>query len=506
MPNSIEIFQNTLLKLIVRQGDNSDRKLILLDSGELGYASDTDRLFIGDGSTVGGSAVGNKYLGDGSPTTVGTYAEIGDLVFDPATNTLYKFKGGTYTNINDWMAVGALYSVGESLKFESSNNTISLSSSISVDRITQRSSTYLNLPEKISLNSVDYNWPSGGLQSGLFLGTDAFGNLNWRTPLPVNTFYVSNSASRIPVGMITPFVSGADIPYGWLLCNGQSLLGSAYPELSAAIKTTYGGSGGSFNLPNLTNKTLYGVVTNPASSTTYRLASGTNIGLSAVGTNFIIKAIPDNIVTSTIRVQSPLSATVNGVNITNTSVTTLSGNIEIGLAPIITPATVQTPFSMDSYGRISAVPVVYAGNMTGGVINPLSYIKFLESPIKIRTLTGGSSFIRNVVVFPDYSQVPANAKTIIIDAYVSLTNTKERAIMCAAYDVSKLQSSASSSVVGDTEYVILNTETGTYGRGAYSNQCMIPLSSNGNISQFGLRYYVGATNQSGFLRIIGYTL
>ena len=40
MPNSIEILQNTLLKLIVRQGSDSDRKNILLDAGELGYTTD----------------------------------------------------------------------------------------------------------------------------------------------------------------------------------------------------------------------------------------------------------------------------------------------------------------------------------------------------------------------------------------------------------------------------------------------------------------------------------
>jgi hypothetical protein len=50
MAKSIEIYENTLLKLIVRQGPDSQRKQIILDAGELGYSTDTKRLYIGDGS------------------------------------------------------------------------------------------------------------------------------------------------------------------------------------------------------------------------------------------------------------------------------------------------------------------------------------------------------------------------------------------------------------------------------------------------------------------------
>ena len=505
MPNSIEIFQNTLLKLIVRQGGDSDRKLILLDSGELGYSTDTNRLFIGDGETIGGSIVGNKYLTDGNPISLGANAQAGDLVFNTANNTLYKFNGGDYSSLSNWLAVGVIYNTGESLKLDSSNNAISLSSSITVDKISQRSSTYLNLPEKTALNAVNYNWPSGGLQNNLFLGTDIFGNLSWKTPLPLNTYYVSNSASRIPVGMITPFVSGADIPYGWLLCNGNSVAGVTYPALSAAIGTTYGGSGGNFNLPNLTNKTLYGVVNNPATSTTYNLASGNNIGLSAVGTNFIIKAIPDNIVTSTIKIQSPLSATVNGIDITNTSVTTLSGDIVVGLAPIISATTVQTPFNIDPYGRVSAVPVTYAGTIDADVVNPLSYIKFLQTPYKILDITSNTSSRSNVTIYPIITQIPLNAKTVLVDAYMSVSNTNESGIICGACDVSKL-GAVDSNAIGNTEYLILKLKTGFIGRSASSNQCMIPLSSNGSSSQLAIRFSVGNLNENAFVRVIGYTL
>ena len=62
------------------------------------------------------------------------------------------------------------------------------------------------------------------------------------------------------------------------------------------------------------------------------IASGSNISLSAVGTTFIIKAIEASIQAPTINFSTPLSATLNGVNITDTTTEFLSGTIEVGLS------------------------------------------------------------------------------------------------------------------------------------------------------------------------------
>jgi microcystin-dependent protein len=52
-------------------------------------------------------------------------------------------------------------------------------------------------------------------------------------------------------GVVLPFAGGT-APSGWLLCYGQSLLRSDYPELFAAIGTTYGSADGThFNVPDL---------------------------------------------------------------------------------------------------------------------------------------------------------------------------------------------------------------------------------------------------------------
>jgi len=82
MPNSIEIFENTLLKLVVRQGIDSDRLNIKFSPGELAYTTDTKKLYIGDGSTLGGTLVGNVFAGSAADITSLAPASVGDLAYD----------------------------------------------------------------------------------------------------------------------------------------------------------------------------------------------------------------------------------------------------------------------------------------------------------------------------------------------------------------------------------------------------------------------------------------
>jgi hypothetical protein len=91
------------------------------------------------------------------------------------------------------------------------------------------------------------------------------------------------SASSIPVGMIIEYTFGDTIatPIGWLLCNGAAVPRSLYKRLFAVIGTTYGVGDGSttFNLPNLSDRYLYG------SNTTIGPGSGANMHTHG-GTSF----------------------------------------------------------------------------------------------------------------------------------------------------------------------------------------------------------------------------
>lgn len=59
-------------------------------------------------------------------------------------------------------------------------------------------------------------------------------------------------------GFITMYPAGATIPDYWLLCNGQSVSTTLYPDLYALIGNDFGGSGTNFNLPDLNNSIMVG--------------------------------------------------------------------------------------------------------------------------------------------------------------------------------------------------------------------------------------------------------
>lgn len=80
--------------------------------------------------------------------------------------------------------------------------------------------------------------------------------------------------SIVPPGVILPY-AGSTAPSGWKLCNGDPLSTTAFPELFAAIGYTYGGSGGTFNLPNAQGVFIKGHGTQTISGETYSGARGT---------------------------------------------------------------------------------------------------------------------------------------------------------------------------------------------------------------------------------------
>ncbi len=364
---SIEILENTLLKLLVRRGTNEDRKNITLDEGELGYAIDTERLFIGDGTTVGGNLLGNKFLGSNSDLRILT-GEVNDLAFDNDNNTLQYIKQNNGSDFSDWETVSNLLSsgntsividaaqratvgtlsagnfsadaLGNSIELDTSNR-IAVSRSINIDEITQRTvdaTSYLTLPSKLKISAINYDFPSiAPSTNNSFLLSDTNNQLTWGLPPVVTSVVPTTTANQIPAGTIVPFITGAEyIPYGWLKCDGSLVAGADYPELSAVMGNRYGGDTVNFNLPNLTNSALYGTnVNDPFLSTKYSIASGhsTNTNeLSAFGTTFIIKAIEANVQAPTINFATPLSASINGYDITDKPTEFLNGSIEVGLS------------------------------------------------------------------------------------------------------------------------------------------------------------------------------
>lgn len=86
---AIEITSDSIVKVLVRRGTDSERQLTTLTEGELGYCIDTQRLFIGDGITLGGIVAGNKFLGFASDRNAySTISQSGDMIYQTAGTTV----------------------------------------------------------------------------------------------------------------------------------------------------------------------------------------------------------------------------------------------------------------------------------------------------------------------------------------------------------------------------------------------------------------------------------
>jgi len=90
----------SVIKLKVRRGTDAQRKLVVLDQGEIGYTTDSKRLFVGDGSIPGGISAGSKFYNSTSITADSTLATAvtGDFVYDKSQSGYYILTGGTYNS------------------------------------------------------------------------------------------------------------------------------------------------------------------------------------------------------------------------------------------------------------------------------------------------------------------------------------------------------------------------------------------------------------------------
>lgn len=91
-------------------------------------------------------------------------------------------------------------------------------------------------------------YPQADGNANEILTTDGAGQLS---------FTALGASNSFAAGMLMPY-AGATAPTGWLLCYGQSELTADYPDLYSVIGYTYGGSGGSFNIPDLRGRVIAG--------------------------------------------------------------------------------------------------------------------------------------------------------------------------------------------------------------------------------------------------------
>lgn len=114
------------------------------------------------------------------------------------------------------------------------------------------------------------NFPDSipGDNGSLWIYDDTLGGYRPKTTDEMSSIDVGSSDETImdlinrmafPIGTTIPFSGNGDIPVGFLLCNGASVLRTAYPDLFAVIGTLYGAEDDEhFNLPNLNGRFIEG--------------------------------------------------------------------------------------------------------------------------------------------------------------------------------------------------------------------------------------------------------
>lgn len=373
----IEITQSTLLKLLVRRGSNTERQNITLSEGELGYTIDTQRLFIGDSYTAGGIPVTTKTYYGTTPPTSYSAALPGDYSYDTAVGGMYykdsqnnwnlvagpvanRVDGATlllstFNSVQNVLMVGVVSGANIDRGFagtgiEFNGDAIQVKADQSLNSITPRTQSYLQLPNNIQFGTPGgatvYNFPSFDGPNGYSLVTNGNGVITWR-PGNAITQYQVLSGNQIPVGTIVQYGSGGSfgsvtsafqVPYGYFKCDGQTCSSIDFPELYGSIGTFYGTT---------------------TAANTFKLPS-----LSASNVVYLIKYLEDQVFgTTTFNILNSLSAynTNTGVYVSSITVPNSGLNYTLYVPDYISKSYTHTNFLPISGGSITGSLVTQNG-------------------------------------------------------------------------------------------------------------------------------------------------
>jgi hypothetical protein len=277
MANSIEIFENTLLKLLIRRGTDTDRQNILFNEGELGYTIDTKRLYVGDGSTVGGIPVAGSTLYTTTNLTSLHNAIVNDLAYNNDDNNLYLLSAYPPTILSNWKSIGGKYTAGDNTIVIDDLNQITvgtisgsnidlnglageglavngtqleLASAIKVDIINPRfttniilsspnyitlSASNIILPTNLVINTVPYAFPNT-ISSGI-LSANSNGTLIWVAASSIVDDPIINTTINNINGAIQFFSAPCTIVNDTYSQGANTLIFSVYPDFRDATNS-----------------------------------------------------------------------------------------------------------------------------------------------------------------------------------------------------------------------------------------------------------------------------
>jgi len=172
-----------IIKLKIRRGSDTERKQVVLEQAELGYTIDTRRLFIGDGVTLGGEAIGAKVhsvLPSSNTRNFVSTAYQNDVVYE--NNFLYQLTGTDYSQLTAWSFIGT----------QANNSSIEYDSERRLKVKDNGITTAMIQPSAINLSKINAEIvsPLGGINFSSVSGLSA--NLN-------QTIFQVNSSNEITI-------------------------------------------------------------------------------------------------------------------------------------------------------------------------------------------------------------------------------------------------------------------------------------------------------------------
>lgn len=101
-----------ITRIIIRRGTEQERAGVLLLQSEPGFATDSKRLYIGDGTTNGGVTIGTKFLGFAAFGAIASNVPateapaLNDIVFDTSSNILYALTAVNFALTESYRPIG----------------------------------------------------------------------------------------------------------------------------------------------------------------------------------------------------------------------------------------------------------------------------------------------------------------------------------------------------------------------------------------------------------------
>ena len=220
---SIEITENTVIRNLIRKGTNADRETITLASGELGFTTDSERVFVGNNTAQGGTAagdylvVGNKFLGE-----VASFSDVNALPGDTFKlgGNLYSRKidySGNASDATGYNLLGAALAAGDGLDLSSETLSVKIDTSgtlafTSDGELTVGTITLADLPT-LDANTLLGNFTTGSSvpQAVAVGGNSVMGRQSTSTLGSVTFDQILLGADGTGTATLKPTVSGLTV-------------------------------------------------------------------------------------------------------------------------------------------------------------------------------------------------------------------------------------------------------------------------------------------------------